>query len=62
MQKNTSPTLIPAWQAKLQRSLTVDRMAVATALGVTERTIYNWSIGKGSPRLRDLAWLEDWAA
>lgn len=41
---------------RAERGLTL--RAVATLLGVTERTVVRWEAGEGSPRSGDLALLE----
>ena len=49
MTKHTEPGVIPEWAQQFHDLSTVERMQLALAIGVTERTIQNWAKGRSKP-------------
>lgn len=49
MRPKKAPDVTPEWGAEFLALSTTERCKIARALGVTERTAYNWAKGKTVP-------------
>ena len=49
MRPKKAPDVTPEWGAEFLALSTADRFKISQALGVTERTVFNWAKGKTIP-------------
>ena len=49
MSKTEAPGVIPEWAKAFHDLSTSERMELALAIGVSERTVQNWAKGRSKP-------------